>query len=242
MRNIPNILVRPLEKKDLSLLKRWRHSSEWPQKARSILNDYELKQCMFVSGSEQDIILIAEPSGKEPIGLAHLSVSGLPTGIAQYSLAIPEPKQRLFGRSYDLFLLSVGAAFFVYKLKQMFCMISSDRDWLVSTTLKSGFSKKNNFLFLGCKTPVESNVRILTITPNEWAPIWGTKFILKARNVPWLNANLDWKELYELCEETDRYSSFKRKSNQHGHSFCPNEMFVTVNSAKRIIPPIKVIG
>src|ERR1041385_7945137 len=84
--------------RDWHVLNQWRALAEWPASESAVKN----RSTPF----SKEVVIIAKDRLAKPIGLAHLSGTGLPDGVAQYSVAIPLQSQRSLGRGRDLLLLT----------------------------------------------------------------------------------------------------------------------------------------
>src|SRR6185369_9320329 len=143
----------------------------------------------------KEAVIIAKDRLAKPIGLAHLSATGLPDGVAQYGVAIPLESQRSFGRGRDLLLLTIGAAFFVFRYHEIFSIISSHKRWLLKMCLSGGFSEERNFGFIGVEATPDIEVKVVRTTGIRWTAIWGDEFWHKAEQDQWLTRSILSREV-----------------------------------------------
>lgn len=242
MSHKPTVLIRPLEQKDICLLSQWKRLPGWPKNSISIFEDTSKSKGNNIASNNKDVILIAETPDKKPVGLAHLSVMNLPPSMAQYSLAIPDPQKRVGKRGQDLFVLSIGAAFFVYGFRQIFSLVDSDKRETIESCLWGGFRKEKDFSFLGINSSTSSGVIILRTTPIMWMPIWEAKIVSLGLQVPWFKENASWDDLLNMCRtvyQSDEITTSNGReysqNNEESTGVIANETFL--NS-----PPQKVFG
>ena len=193
MKRRASIVLGLATERDLSALRQWRSLPDWPQMAGSAFSDRQ--NFRSVLNNHKEIIMIAKTLAEAPIGLAHFSASGLSPGTAQYSAAIPLATERSIGRGRDLLLLTMGAAFFVFRYHEIFSLIDAGKNWLISKCLASGFCEEPDFRFLGLNALREPGMKILRTTAATWARRWSQEFADKARQDPWLKQNVAWADL-----------------------------------------------
>jgi hypothetical protein len=172
---------------DWQVLDQWRALPEWPASESAVKNT--------IAPFSKEAVIIAKDRLAKPIGLAHLSATGLPDGVAQYGVAIPLESQRSYGRGRDLLLLTIGAAFFVFRYYEIFSIISSDKLWLLKMCLSGGFSEERNFRFIGVEATPDNGVQVVRTTPSRWMAIWGDEFWSKAEQDQWLMRSIISREV-----------------------------------------------
>lgn len=172
---------------DWHVIDQWRALPEWPASESAVKN----RSAPF----SKETVIVATDRLAQPIGLAHLSATGLPDGVAQYSVAIPLESQR-FGRGRDLLLLTIGAAFFVFRYHEIFSIISSDKPWLLKKCRSAGFSEEQNFGFIGVEATPDIGVKVVRTTPFLWTARWGDEFWNKAEQDQWLMRSIISREVH----------------------------------------------
>lgn len=232
MRDKPNICIRPLEYKDIPIIRSWRRLPEWPDRSTSFLSE---RQSSFgpVLNSMREYILIAEDIAGTPIGLAHISATGLPKGIAQYSVIIPNAKFRKFCVGRDLILFSIGAAFRAFSFMKIFSLIDETKSWLIKMCIKRGFELENDLSFIGIQScPV--GLVVLTTTPDAWMTLWEDELTDRGRHIPWVRKwLLDEVTVSDLCKKTgDEFKNLVSDDWANNHT--------TVNNG--VMPPRKVLA
>lgn len=199
-----SVTIRPLEYNDLRILKDWQKYPSWPNGIDSIAEKDPTSLLLDHTANPKNIILIAESNFCEPIGMVHLSTYASPLKHAQYSIIIPEPCNRTFGRSRDLSLLSIATAFYVYDFERIFAIIDKHNQKLIKMSLKVGFefeSHPNNFC----------DQAILSTTPEKWMSIWGVELMNKGKGVPWFNQNAKWADIRKATTSLPKHKGFDSK-------------------------------
>lgn len=238
------IAIRPFRESDLPYAQGWKRFSEWPKEADSgfsSLTDY--RSIADASSAGKEILLIAEKPENIPIGIAHFSVTGLPKGIAQYSIAMPDPNERSIGRGKEFLLLSLGAAFYIYRFRDVFSLISPAKGWLVAMCLKGGCIEEPDFSFLGISSK-PAQERILRLGSAEWTALWGHELLHSASRSPWLRRKLDWRLLAARLDRgnsvklTNHYPAFEQDKRE-GAALQLNDGID--DDLRRTAPPKKVL-
>lgn len=235
----PSLIIRPFESKDVDILRKWREYYEWPRGLHSVVSVIDDNPEDLFTGAKvqcENIILVAESATFEPIGITHLSTYGFASATAQYSVAIPNPDNRSFGRSRDLLLLSIGSAFYVYGFSRIVSLVDKHNQKLIRMCLKGGF-------YVETETQGIHNRQVLTTTSKRWMPIWGAELAQKGEHVPWFKQNAAWADIRQAnaaCIHKESYScASKRFARVHAAVVPPNEINLDLLSK---LPPQKVLG
>ena len=227
-------MIRPLEPKDLQILHKWREHIYWPRDTYSVLeNDPE---SLLISDEANNIVLIGESKINEPIGIAQLASCFSSKECAQYSIIIPEPSDRTFGRSRDLLLLSIGSAFYIYDYKSLVVLVNRHNDKLIKMCLKGGFEYEAD--------SDNSDQYLLSTTVKKWMPIWGEELARKGKDVPWFNQNVTWSNIQEKNFSSDKNEKYgcvnTRLQRAHLAQISYNQAYNLDSLIE--LPPPKVLG
>lgn len=235
----PSILLRPFEPDDAYTIQQWRECCEWPRASHStfsVVQQNAQNACLDKKVHSEDIILVAESASSKPIGLAHLSKCEPSSGSAQYSVAIPDPRERTFGRARDLLLLSIGSAFYIYGFSHIVSLVDRHNLKLVRACLKGGFQ-------IAAEARVPASQQVLIATPESWMPIWGPELAYKGERMPWFDQNAAWTKIRSANAACGLSGGYRRASRPVARigveTSCPYGTDITNLTG---IPPQKVLG
>lgn len=180
------LTIRPFELIDAPTLRYWQTMPDWPSNALGRL----LREGKAANTSPRTTALIAENTCHEPIGIAQLTPTYQSSFTAQFSAAIPDPSTRTIGRGRDLLVLSLGAAFLVYRFTSIIVLIDSDRDWLHQMCRKGGFVDcQRRAIRDETNANTSRSIAALQLSQSDYLRAWGSEFFAKRDEVPWLMAN-----------------------------------------------------
>jgi hypothetical protein len=171
----------------LGLIDDWKKLPDWPKYATALFSDVDqnFDEANEGDASTTEHVFIAERNyDRLPIGLSHVSATGLPRGIAQFSACIPQKSQRAPGRGADLLLLTCGIGFCLgfYKL----VLVEIKNSALVKAAIKVGYRIDNQFRPPNRGILGHSDSCVLSLTREVWTRLWQAEFEVKAQYVPYV--------------------------------------------------------